>query len=66
MGVMASVLSAAMITGPLIAGVVFEAHPSLPFVFGALSLLAAFVVMKFACKPGQEKYDQESIVPEVL
>ena len=66
MGVMSSVLSAAMITGPLIAGLVFEAHPSLPFIFGALALLAAFVVMKYSCRPGQEECDPESIVPEAL
>lgn len=66
MGVMSSVLSAAMITGPLIAGLVFEAHPSLPFIFGALSLITAFFVMKFSCRLGQEECDPESIVPEAL
>lgn len=66
MGVMSSVLSAAMITGPLIAGLVFEAHPSLPFIFGAFSLLAAFVVMKFSHRAGQAECDPESIVPEAL
>lgn len=66
MGVMASVLSAAMITGPLIAGFVFEAHPSLPFVFGALSLLTAFAVMKFSAEARQVEPESETIVPEAL
>jgi len=66
LGVMSSVLSAAMITGPLVAGLVFEAHPSLPFIFGALSLGAAFLVMKFSAEPEKVEAESDTIVPEAL
>jgi len=66
LGVMSSVLSAAMIIGPLIAGIVFEAHHSLPFIFGALALLAAFLVMKLSAEPKQIEPEPETIVPEAL
>jgi multidrug resistance protein len=47
LGIMASVLSAAMIAGPLLAGFLFEIKPFLPFAFCALSLTSAFITMKF-------------------
>lgn len=66
MGIMSSVLSAAMVAGPAIAGLVFDKHPSLPFLFGAASLLAAFAVMQRCCKKKEEGYDEDQIVPEAL
>ncbi len=56
LGIMASVLSAAMIGGPLIAGSLFEIRPSLPFAASGLALLSGFVTMKYysAEKTGDE------------
>lgn len=66
MGVMSSVLSAAMIIGPLMAGFVFEAHYSLPFIFGAFSLSAAFLVMKFSIQSKKSESELDTLVPESL
>ncbi len=46
LGIMASVLSAAMIAGPLMAGSLFDIAPFLPFVACSLSLVFGFVTMK--------------------
>ncbi len=43
---MASVLSAAMIAGPLMAGSLFDIAPFLPFVACSLALVCGFVTMK--------------------
>lgn len=66
MGIMTSVLSAAMIVGPIAAGLVFEKHPSLPFIFGAFFLLAAFVVMKINQEKSAADFDSDQIIPESL
>ena len=50
MGVMASILSASMIIGPLIAGSLFQAYNLLPFGLASLFVLLAFVIMKKCCK----------------
>lgn len=46
LGIMASVLSAAMIAGPLMAGSLFDIAPFLPFVACSLALVCGFVTMK--------------------
>lgn len=46
LGIMASVLSAAMIAGPLMAGSLFDIAPFLPFVASGLALVSGFVTMK--------------------
>jgi hypothetical protein len=45
--IMASVLSGAMIVGPLPAGSFFDIKPFLPFAARSLSLALGFVSMKF-------------------
>ncbi len=47
LGIMASVLSGAMIGGPLLAGALFDIRPFLPFAACGLSLSLGFVSMKF-------------------
>jgi MFS family permease len=47
LGVMTSVLSAAMIGGPLLAGWLFDFMPFLPFAACALAFVAGFITMKF-------------------
>jgi DHA1 family tetracycline resistance protein-like MFS transporter len=47
LGIMASVLSAAMIVGPLLAGALFDIKPFLPFAASSLALAAGFFTMKF-------------------
>ncbi len=47
LGIMTSVLSAAMIAGPLLAGSLFDVRPFLPFAACSLALVAGFVTMKF-------------------
>lgn len=47
LGIMASIISIAMVVGPIAAGALFEWHRSLPFFLASLSLLAAFAVMKW-------------------
>lgn len=51
LGIMASIVSAAMIVGPMIAGVLFQLNIILPFLLDVLLLLAAFLIMiKFSPK----------------
>jgi MFS family permease len=47
LGIMASVLSASMIAGPLLAGALFDIEPFLPFAVCGLALAAGFVTMRF-------------------
>ena len=47
LGIMASVLSAAMIGGPLLAGALFDIQPFLPFAACSASLASGFITMKF-------------------
>ena len=46
LGIMSSVLSLAMIGGPLLAGSLFEIKPFFPFVACSLSLASGFLIMK--------------------
>ncbi len=46
LGVMSSVLSLAMIGGPLLAGYLFEIKPFFPFAACSLSLVSGFLIMK--------------------
>lgn len=46
LGIMSSVLSVALVVGPLIAGSLFETRHFLPFAFAGLSLVAGFFIMK--------------------
>lgn len=46
LGIMASVMSVAMVIGPLAGGALFSARPQLPFFLSAVLLFAAFIVMK--------------------
>lgn len=46
LGIMSSVLSLAMIGGPLLAGFLFEIKPSFPFAACSLSLASGFLIMK--------------------
>jgi DHA1 family tetracycline resistance protein-like MFS transporter len=43
MGILASVMSLSMILGPLLGGVVYEIHPSLPFITAGIILLITFI-----------------------
>lgn len=47
LGIMASVLSASMIGGPILAGFLFDIRPFLPFTVCGLALAFGFVTMKF-------------------
>ncbi len=47
LGIMSSVLSAAMIGGPLLAGLLFDIVPFLPFAACALAFVTGFVIMKW-------------------
>jgi len=47
LGIMASVLSAAMIGGPLLAGALFDIQPFLPFAACSAALASGFITMKF-------------------
>ncbi|HAM52413.1 MAG TPA: hypothetical protein DCP92_17585 [Nitrospiraceae bacterium] len=47
LGIMSSVLSAAMIAGPLLAGSLFDIMPFLPFAACSLALVSGFLTMKF-------------------
>ena len=47
LGIMAAVLSAAMIGGPLLAGALYDIEPFLPFAACGLALAAGFFTMKF-------------------
>ncbi len=47
LGIMASVLSAAMIGGPLMAGALFDVRPFLPFAACSASFALGFITMKF-------------------
>ncbi len=46
LGIMSSVLSIAMVGGPLLAGALFEVKHSIPFAVFGLSLASGFVIMK--------------------
>ncbi|MFA6464021.1 MAG: MFS transporter [Candidatus Paceibacterota bacterium] len=46
LGIMASILSAAMIIGPLVAGALFETHKLLPFALASVCIFIGFIVMK--------------------
>lgn len=52
LGIMSSVFSVAMIFGPILAGWLFQNHPSFPYVLGGIFAFTAFVVM---VKSGGEK-----------
>ena len=47
LGIMSSVLSLAMIGGPLLAGSLFEIKPFLPFAACSLALASGFLIMKY-------------------
>lgn len=49
MGVMASIASASMIVGPLLAGALFEKNIQLPFLMNIGLLIIAFLIMKKCC-----------------
>lgn len=49
LGVMASIMSLAMAVAPIAAGALFATYPKVPFVFAAMLLLVAFVVMRSCC-----------------
>jgi len=61
LGIMTSVLSLAMIGGPLLAGFLFGIKPFFPFLVGAASLLAAFFVMKYSGRPENEVVETEAL-----
>ncbi|HBP01179.1 MAG: Major facilitator superfamily transporter [Candidatus Moranbacteria bacterium GW2011_GWE1_49_15] len=60
LGAMSSIMSAAMIVGPMIGGALFEINASFPFLFSAFSIMAAFLVMKKFRKDIPEKKTEES------
>lgn len=53
MGIMASIMSASMIVGPILAGVLLQKDVRLPFLVNILMLFVAFLIMKKCC--GNEK-----------
>lgn len=53
MGVMASIMSASMIVGPLLAGALFEKNVQLPFLMNIILLIVAFLIMKKCCGIGR-------------
>lgn len=46
LGVLSSIMSAAMIVGPIVGGVLFEINVSFPFIFSSFMIFIAFYVMK--------------------
>lgn len=60
LGIMASIMSASMIVGPLLAGALFQKNVQLPFLMNIILLLIAFFIMKKCC--GSEKIVQEETV----
>lgn len=50
LGIMSSILSLAMVIGPIVAGAVFTAHKSLPYILGGIAVFAAFLIMYRRCK----------------
>lgn len=50
LGIMSSVLSLAMIGGPMLAGSLFEIKPSLPFASCSLAYVIGFIIMKVSQK----------------
>jgi DHA1 family tetracycline resistance protein-like MFS transporter len=53
MGIMGSIMSIAMIVGPLLAGALFEKNMQYPFLMNIFLLIAAFLVMKKCCGNGK-------------
>lgn len=53
MGIMASIMSASMIVGPLLAGALFEKNMQLPFLLNIFLLAGAFFIMKKCCGSGK-------------
>ncbi len=66
MGIMSSVLSASMVVGPLVAGLLSQTHKLMPFIFAAFSIFLAFIVMKRSQKEPEDKYEELPSVPEAL
>jgi predicted MFS family arabinose efflux permease len=63
LGILASVLSLAMIGGPLLAGFLFGIKPFFPFLVSAVALLAAFFVMKY-CSRSEKEVSKVEILPQ--
>jgi hypothetical protein len=55
LGIMSSVLSLAMIGGPLLAGALFEIKPFFPFAACSLALASGFLIMK--------RYSAKTVAP---
>lgn len=66
MGVMSSVLSLAMVVGPLLAGILYTRYLSGPFLLSALVLVFAFFVIKSERNTFGEKHDDSAGVVEVM
>ncbi|MBI5414763.1 MFS transporter [Candidatus Peregrinibacteria bacterium] len=67
LGILSSILSLAMIIGPILSGILFEISLSLPFFMSSLSLLCAFFLMKYCGKhPSMKKQIKEGEVPQAL
>jgi DHA1 family multidrug resistance protein-like MFS transporter len=58
MGIMASILALSNIGGPIIAGFLYQINNSLPFWMSALSLVLAFVIMKYCCSGREVNFNQ--------
>ncbi|EKD46590.1 MAG: hypothetical protein ACD_67C00160G0001 [uncultured bacterium] len=52
MGIMASIISASMIVGPLLAGALFQKNIQFPFLMNIILLVVAFLIMKKCCRLG--------------
>lgn len=60
LGIMASIMSASMVIGPIVAGALFEIEVRLPYLLNIVMLFVAFLIMKGCC--GSEKIMQEESV----
>jgi MFS family permease len=56
MGIMASIMSLAMFVSPIFAGYLYNINHALPFYYGAVCLVAAFIVIRFCCFTPKSKH----------
>ena len=59
LGIMSSIMALAMVVAPPLAGILFERHQSMPFLFSAFFVFLSFLVMKFF-SPRSKKFIEEN------
>lgn len=66
MGIMSSILSLAMVIGPLLGGVLYTRLLSGPFLLSSVVLLIAFFIIKLQKNTFGEKHDDDAGIVEVI